>query len=125
MSGPALKVCEWIPDDIGGAACSPKRLVDAWPIQAPGCLIWQDYAEIQVAVGTSIAPRLGTEKVDSHGPVVFDQAARDLFDGFPFSTFCLHHAKISNSEVIAVQKLPTPWRATPPRGCFNYAALFP
>ena len=36
MCGPALEVCEWIPDDIGGGACPPKCLWMPGPYRLRG-----------------------------------------------------------------------------------------
>ncbi len=73
MCGPPLEVCGRIPDDIGGGARPPKRLVDARPVQAPGGIIRKHYAEIQIAVRPGIAARLRPEQIDSQGMVVLEQ----------------------------------------------------
>src|ERR1039458_5637729 len=62
--------------------------------------------------------RLRAEEVDSDRPVELYQPPRHLLDHFLFRELSLHCSTYRrSSEVTAVQMLPTPWMATPPRGC--------
>jgi hypothetical protein len=121
MGGARLEISERQSDNIGSRSQVPQPAVNASPVQAGRSIIGEHHAEIQVAVGTGIAPRHGPKKTDSHRVVVLNQSARDLFNGFlfrelnlhrlirfPFSSYRSSNASGANAHAVAIR-----WSGTP------------